>query len=59
MALLLALRAGTLAPVAVAASFYPAVTVVMARLVNAEHLRTRQVVGVALTLCALTAIALG
>lgn len=59
MALLLALRAGTLAPVAVAASFYPAVTVVMARLVNSEPLRTRQVVGVALTLCALTAIALG
>jgi len=59
MALLLALRAGTLAPVAVAASFYPAVTVLMARLVNAEHLRMRQIVGVALTLCALTAIALG
>lgn len=59
VALLLALRAGTLAPVAVAASFYPAVTVVMARLVNSEHLRMRQIVGVALTLCALAAIALG
>lgn len=59
VALLLALRAGSLAPVAVAASFYPAVTVLMARLVNAEHLRMRQVVGIALTLCALAAIALG
>lgn len=57
--LILALRAGSLAPVAVAASFYPAVTVLMARLVNAEQLRVRQVVGIALTLCALTAIALG
>ena len=59
VALLLALRAGTLAPVAVAASFYPAVTVVMARMVNSEHLRLRQVVGIALTLSSLTAIALG
>ena len=57
--LLLALRAGSLAPVAVAASFYPAVTVLMARVVNAEHLRMRQVVGIALTLCALAVIALG
>jgi drug/metabolite transporter (DMT)-like permease len=59
VALLLALRAGSLAPVAVAASFYPAVTVLMARLVNAEALRGRQVLGLALTLAALTAIALG
>lgn len=57
--LLLALRAGSLAPVAVAASFYPAVTVLMARLVNSEHLRGRQVVGLVLTLGALTAIAIG
>jgi drug/metabolite transporter (DMT)-like permease len=57
--LLLALRTGSLAPVAVAASFYPAVTVLMARLVNAEHLRGRQIVGLVLTLVALTAIALG
>lgn len=57
--LLLALRAGSLAPVAVAASFYPAVTVLMARIVNSEHLRARQVVGIALTLSALAAIALG
>lgn len=59
MALLLALRAGSLAPVAVAASFYPAVTVLMARLVNSERLRVRQVVGLALTLAALAAIAIG
>jgi uncharacterized membrane protein len=59
VALLLALRAGSLAPVAVAASFYPAVTVLMARLVNSEQLRGRQVVGLVLTLAALAAIALG
>lgn len=57
--LLLALRAGSLALVGVAASFYPAVTVLLARLINAEHLRARQVGGVALTLAALAAIALG
>lgn len=59
VALLLALRAGSLAPVAVAASFYPAVTVLMARVVNTEHLRKRQIAGVVLTLAALSAIALG
>jgi uncharacterized membrane protein len=59
VALLLALRAGALAPVAVAASFYPAVTVLMARLVNSERLRARQVVGLVLTLAALGAIAVG
>lgn len=59
VALLLALRAGSLAPVAVAASFYPAVTVILARLVNSEELRVRQVVGLGLTLAALTAIAIG
>jgi drug/metabolite transporter (DMT)-like permease len=57
--LLLALRAGSLASVAVAASFYPAVTVVMARLVNSEHLRARQVTGLALSLVALIAMTLG
>jgi drug/metabolite transporter (DMT)-like permease len=57
--LLLALRAGSLAPVAVAASFYPAVTVLMARLVNSEELRGRQILGLALTLAALGAIAVG
>lgn len=59
VALLLALRAGSLAPVAVAASFYPAVTVLMARIVNSEPLRLRQVVGLVLTLAALAAIAVG
>lgn len=57
--LLLALRSGSLALVGVAASFYPAVTVLLARIVNAEHLRVRQLVGVALTLVALAAIAIG
>lgn len=57
--LLLALRAGSLARVSIAASFYPAVTVVMARLFNSERLRARQVAGVLLTLVALAAIALG
>ncbi len=57
--LLLALRAGSLALVGVAASFYPAVTVLLARLINAEHLRRRQLAGVALTLVSLSAIALG
>lgn len=59
VALLLAVRAGSLALAAVAASFYPAVTVLLARLVNAEHLRTRQVVGLALTIVAMAAIAIG
>jgi drug/metabolite transporter (DMT)-like permease len=57
--LLLALRAGSLALVGVAASLYPAVTVILARLVNHEHLRGRQVVGLTLTLLALAAIAAG
>lgn len=57
--LLLALRSGSLALVGVAASFYPAVTVLLARIVNAEHLRARQLIGVGLTLVALSAIALG
>jgi len=59
VALLLAVRAGSLALAAVAASFYPAVTVLLARLVNAEHLRTRQIVGLVLTIAAMAAIALG
>lgn len=59
VALLLAVRAGSLALAAVAASFYPAVTVLLARLVNAEHLRTRQVVGLGLTILAMAAIAIG
>lgn len=59
VALLLALRLGSLAPVAVAASFYPAVTVLMARAVNSEHLRGRQILGLVLTLAALAVIAAG
>ena len=59
VALLLAVRAGSLALAAVAASFYPAVTVLLARLVNAEHLRSRQIVGLVLTILAMAAIALG
>lgn len=57
--LLLALHVGSLALVGVSSSFYPAVTVALARLVNREELRRRQVLGLALTLAALTAIALG
>lgn len=59
VALLLALRAGSLGRVSIAASFYPAVTVVMARLVNSEHLARRQLAGIGLSLFALAAIAGG
>jgi drug/metabolite transporter (DMT)-like permease len=59
VALLLALRNGSLARVSIAASFYPAVTVLMARMVNSEHLAVRQTVGLLLTLVALGAIAAG
>jgi drug/metabolite transporter (DMT)-like permease len=59
VALLLALRAGSLGRVSIAASFYPAVTVLMARLINTEHLAKRQIVGLGLTLLALSAIAAG
>lgn len=59
VALLAALRFGSLALVAVTASFYPAITVIMARIVNSELLLGRQVVGIALSLAALAAIALG
>lgn len=59
VALLLALRQGSLALAAVAASFYPAITVLLAKVLNAEHLRMRQIVGIALTLLALALIALG
>jgi drug/metabolite transporter (DMT)-like permease len=57
--LLLGLHVGSLALVAVSASLYPAVTVAMARIVNHEHLASRQIVGIGLTLVALAAIALG
>lgn len=57
MTLVLALRAGSFALAAIAASFYPAVTVILAKLVNGEHLRRRQVAGILLTLLALGLIA--
>ena len=57
--LLLAIRAGSLALAAVASEFYPAVTVLLARFVNDEHLRRRQGLGLVLALLAMTAIALG
>lgn len=57
--LLAGLRVGSLALVAVSSSLYPVVTVVMARVVNHEHLRGRQVAGIVMTLVALAAIALG
>jgi drug/metabolite transporter (DMT)-like permease len=59
VALLLAVRAGSLALAAVASSFYPAITVAMARIVSSQHLRRRQLVGLALTLVAMTIIVLG
>jgi drug/metabolite transporter (DMT)-like permease len=59
VALLLAVRSGSLALASVAASFYPAVTVLLARLVNGEHLRGRQIAGIVLTVLAMSAIALG
>ncbi|MGA7226995.1 MAG: hypothetical protein WBZ45_02145, partial [Acidimicrobiia bacterium] len=59
IAILFAIRAGSLALAAVSASFYPAVTVLIARVVNGEGLLARQVAGVALTLFALAVIATG
>lgn len=59
VALLIALRSGSLVLVSIAASAYPAVTVALARLVNGEHLSRRQVLGVLLTLVALALIAMG
>ena len=57
--LLLGLRAGSLALVSVTSALYPAVTVVMARVVNGERLRSRQVLGLVLTLVAIAIIAVG
>lgn len=55
--LIYALRAGSFALAAVAASFYPAATVILAKLVNGESLRGRQIVGILMTLVALGLIA--
>lgn len=54
--LIFALRIGSFALAAVAASFYPAVTVILAKLVNSESLRGRQLVGIGMTLIALALI---
>jgi drug/metabolite transporter (DMT)-like permease len=59
VAILIGLRIGTLARVSIAAAFYPVVTVLLARVVNSEHLRARQIAGLVLSLVALAAIALG
>ncbi|HEY6629199.1 MAG TPA: EamA family transporter [Acidimicrobiia bacterium] len=59
VALLFALRAGSLASGAVAASFYPAITVIMARFINDEHLSKRQILGLVLAVISMAAIALG
>jgi drug/metabolite transporter (DMT)-like permease len=56
---LLGLRAGPLALVAVVAAMSPAVTVVLAAMVNREHLRKRQTTGLLLALLALTFITVG
>jgi drug/metabolite transporter (DMT)-like permease len=55
--LIYALRAGSFALAAVAASFYPAATVILAKLINSESLRARQIVGIVMTLVALGLIA--
>ena len=55
--LIYALRAGSFALAAVAASFYPAATVILAKLVNGESLRARQIIGIVMTLVALGLIA--
>lgn len=55
--LIFALRAGSFALAAVAASFYPAATVILAKLVNGESLRARQYLGIVMTLVALGLIA--
>ena len=59
MTLLLGLRVGSLALVSVSASLFPAVTVVLARVINHEHLLARQVLGLVMVLVAIAAIALG
>ena len=58
-ALLIGLRAGSLALVSVSSAPYPAVTVIMARVINNERLLSRQVLGLVLTLVAMAIIAVG
>ena len=59
VALLVGLRAGSLALVSVSSALYPAVTVIMARVINNERLLSRQVLGLVLTLVAMAIIAVG
>ena len=59
VALLLGLRARSLALVSVSSALYPAVTVVMARVVNGERLLSGQVLGLVPTLVAIAIIAVG
>lgn len=59
VALLIGLRAGSLALVSVSSALYPAVTVIMARVINNERLLSRQVLGLVLTLVAMAIIAVG
>ena len=59
VAFLFALRYGQLGPVAVLASLYPAVTVLLARFALGENLDRRRVAGLLITLVAITLIAWG
>ena len=59
VAFLFALRYGQLGPVAVLASLYPAVTVLLARFALGEPLDRRRVAGLLITLVAITLIAWG
>ena len=59
VAFLFALKYGQLAPVAVLASLYPAVTVLLARFVLSEHLNRRRIVGLWVTLGAVALVAVG
>lgn len=57
VAYLLAARVGSLVVVAVVASLYPAVTVVVSRFVYDEHLSRRQILGLVLALAAVALLA--
>lgn len=59
VAFILGLRMGSLALVSVVAATSPAVTVVLAAVINKERLRSRQIVGLVLVLVALALIILG
>lgn len=57
--LVLALRSGSMALASVAASFYPAITVVLARSLKNEAVLRHQALGLALTVASMAAIAVG